>query len=116
MAQLCKEAAGRRRSAIGPKNDRLLYGPGRSRQTSGPLRRGPKSERPIRCAAIRGGDPCEQSMVPPPVQPDRAEQCVLLSRYAVRRRPDLAVASTLPETETEGDEMAPRGLTAASWD
>ena len=33
---------------------------------------------------------------PQPVQPERAEQCVLLSRYAVGRRPDLAVASTLP--------------------
>jgi hypothetical protein len=39
MAHLCKEAAGRRCSAVGPKNDRLLYGPGRSRQTSGPSRR-----------------------------------------------------------------------------
>ncbi|HEY5204598.1 MAG TPA: hypothetical protein VIJ63_08375 [Roseiarcus sp.] len=47
-------------------------------------------------------------MVSPPVQPDRAEQGVLLSLYAVRRRPDPAVASTLPETENEGDEMPPR--------
>ena len=108
----------RREAMFGHRSEKrpTLVWPGPFASDVGAVKKGTESERPIRCAAIRGGDPCDQSTVPPPVQPERAEQCVLLSRYAVRRRPDLAVASTLPETETEGVEMAPRGLTAASWD
>ena len=116
MAHLCKEAAGGRCSAIGPKNDRLLVWPGPFASDVGAVKKGTE----VRATDPLRGDPRRRSVRSkhgsPPVQPERAEQCVLLSRYAVRRRPDLAVASTLPETETEGVEMAPRGLTAASWD